>query len=61
MAEVDRVTARALVEVGYMPLTVYLERFAGVARPGRSMSSLPRPFLTRAKPRSRSCRPMPSR
>ncbi len=34
MAEVDRVTARALVEVGYMPLTVYLERFAGVARTG---------------------------
>jgi hypothetical protein len=34
MAEVDRVTARALAEVGYMPLTVYLERFAGVARSG---------------------------
>ncbi len=31
MAEVDRVTARALVEVGYMPLRVYIERFARVA------------------------------
>lgn len=32
MAEVERVTARALVEVGSMPLRVYLERFVGVAR-----------------------------
>jgi hypothetical protein len=32
MAEVDRVTARALVEVGYMPLRAYIERFADVAR-----------------------------
>ncbi len=32
MAEVDRVTARALVEAGYMPLRIYLERFgAGIA------------------------------
>jgi hypothetical protein len=28
MADVDRVTARALVEAGYMPLREYLERFA---------------------------------
>jgi hypothetical protein len=28
MAQVDRLTARALVEAGYMPLRVYLERFA---------------------------------
>jgi hypothetical protein len=27
MAEVDRVTARAPVEAGYMPLRIYLERF----------------------------------
>jgi hypothetical protein len=32
MAEVDRVTARALVEVGYMPLEAYVERFADAAR-----------------------------
>ena len=32
MAEVDRVTARALVEVGYMPLRAYIERFADAAR-----------------------------
>jgi hypothetical protein len=32
MAEVDRVTARALVEVGYMPLSAYIERFACAAR-----------------------------
>jgi hypothetical protein len=28
MAEVDRITARALAEAGYVPLRVYLERFA---------------------------------
>jgi hypothetical protein len=28
MAEVDRMTARAPVEAGYMPLRIYLERFA---------------------------------
>ena len=27
MAEVDRMTARAPVEAGYMPLRIYLERF----------------------------------
>jgi hypothetical protein len=32
MAEVDRVTARAPVEVGYMPLSDYIERFADAAR-----------------------------
>jgi hypothetical protein len=32
MAEVDRVTPRVAVEVGHMPLRVYIERFAGTAR-----------------------------
>ena len=32
MSEVDRVTARALVEVGYMPLRAYIERFADATR-----------------------------
>jgi hypothetical protein len=32
MAQVDRVTARAPVEVGYMPLRDYIERFADAAR-----------------------------
>jgi hypothetical protein len=32
MAEADRVTARALVEAGYMPLRVYLERFVTASR-----------------------------
>jgi hypothetical protein len=32
MTEVDRVTARAPVEVGYMPLSDYIERFADAAR-----------------------------
>jgi hypothetical protein len=32
MAEVDRVTARAAVEVGHMPLGAYIERFADAAR-----------------------------
>jgi hypothetical protein len=32
MTEVDRVTARASVEVGYMPLSDYIERFADAAR-----------------------------
>jgi hypothetical protein len=32
MAEVDRVTARAVVEVGHMPLGAYIERFADAAR-----------------------------
>jgi hypothetical protein len=32
MAEVDRMTARALVEAGYMPLRAYIERFANAPR-----------------------------
>jgi hypothetical protein len=32
MAEVDRVTARAVVEVGHMPLGAYIERFADATR-----------------------------
>ena len=32
MAKVDRVTTRTLAEVGYMPLSAYIERFAGAAR-----------------------------
>jgi hypothetical protein len=32
MSEVDRVTYRALVEIGQMPLSAYIERFAGAAR-----------------------------
>jgi hypothetical protein len=41
MAEVDRVTARAAVEVGHMPLGAYIERFADAARhrPERVYSS----------------------
>jgi len=32
MAKVERVTTRTLAEVGYMPLSAYIERFAGAAR-----------------------------
>jgi hypothetical protein len=32
MAEVDRVTARPVVEAGYMPLRVYIESFGDAAR-----------------------------
>jgi hypothetical protein len=32
MADVDRVTARASVEIGHMPLSAYIERFADAAR-----------------------------
>jgi hypothetical protein len=31
MAEIDRATARALVEAGYMSLNEYIERFGGAA------------------------------
>jgi hypothetical protein len=32
MAEVDRLTARAPIEAGYMPLRVYIERFGTAGR-----------------------------
>ncbi len=35
MADDDRVTARALVETGYMPLRAYLERFGNCSDPDR--------------------------
>lgn len=34
MADLDRTTAKALVEAGYMPLSVYMEMFGAAAEHG---------------------------